>query len=427
MSRYPTFSALIAAAVPANALAQLAAPYLLADRTNDAISVVRDANGSGAIEELSEHATWFNAANGAGTLGPQNPTALATCYTCGAYGYTIMGDQLNRAVYVLRGDPYGLSAQGLGDSLVAADATNASGVSFAFPTGVAFDPQGRVHVVNAGNASGNDGIYRLVDLNGDGDFQDAGEITDYVTTGAFGAGNGPYSPQEIVFDSAGVGYLYNSSSGLHGIFRFEDLNANGRADDAGEFTPWFDSTNASGVAVSAGFALEPDRVRPRALYKLQIASGGVDQLIRAQDVNNDGDANDAGEAVIAWQTAETGFSGIDVYCTISGRVRVTDNTGKRVITLTDLDGDGLFNSAGERTDFYAGATLMGDIRQIAALPCHGDLDFDFSIGLGDLARLLSSYGSATGATYENGDLDGDGDIDLSDLAGLLAIFGQGCE
>lgn len=412
---------------PAAALAQLNARYLLADRTNDAIAVVRDADNSGTIDEPAEHAVWFDASNAAGTLGPMNPTSLATCYTCGGYGYTIVGDQLNRAVYVLRGDPYGGSAQGAGRSLVAADATNASGVSFAFPTGVAFDPAGRAHVVNAGNASGNDGIYRLVDMNGDGDFQDAGEIADYVTDGAFGAGNGPYSPQEIVFDDAGVGFLRNSSANLQGIFRFEDLDSSGRADDAGEFTPWLDATNASGVALSAGFALEPDRVRPRAFYTHQIASGGVDQLIRAQDVNDDGDANDAGEAAIVWETAESGFSAIDIYCTVTGRVRITDNSGKRVITLTDIDGDGLFTSAGEREDFYPAATLMGDIRQVAALPCNGDLDYSFVIDLPDLARLLSNFGTVGTAGYEHGDLTGDMNVDLDDLAEMLAIYGLPCE
>lgn len=421
----PLLTALVAVA-PITASAQLAAPYLLADRTNDALAVVQDRSGDGIIDEPAEVGAWFDALNSAGTLGPMNPTALATCYTCGEYGYTIMGDQGNRVLYVLRGDPSSLSAQGAAASLVAADAANASGVSFAFPTGVAFDPQGRAYVVNAGNSFGSDGIYRLTDLNGDGDFEDAGEISDYVTSGAFGAGNGPYSPQEIVIDSAGIGYLHNSSSGLFGIFRFEDIDGNARADDPGEFTPWFDASNSSGLTLSAGFALEPDRARAGALYFLQIASGGNDQLIRAQDLNGDGDANDADEAEIVWQTAESGLSAIDAYSTVTGRVLVTDNSGKRVIILADLDGDGLFASPGERTDFYSGVTLLGDIRQIAALPCNGDLDFDFSIGLGDLARLLSSFGTAS-ASYENGDLDGDGDIDLTDLAAMLSVFGRICE
>ena len=38
----------------------------------------------------------------------------------------------------------------------------------------------------SGNASGNDGIYRLTDLNNDGDAMDAGEITPYVTDGPSG-------------------------------------------------------------------------------------------------------------------------------------------------------------------------------------------------------------------------------------------------
>ncbi|MBI5866486.1 MAG: hypothetical protein HZB38_18610 [Planctomycetes bacterium] len=58
--------------------------------------------------------------------------------------------------------------------------------------------------------------------------------------------------------------------------------------------------------------------------------------------------------------------------------------------------------------------------------CPGDLDGDLAIGLQDLANLLSNFGAATGAMYEDGDLDGDGDVDLQDLANLLATFGTTC-
>ena len=56
----------------------------------------------------------------------------------------------------------------------------------------------------------------------------------------------------------------------------------------------------------------------------------------------------------------------------------------------------------------------------------GDLDLDGSVGLPDLAQLLSNYGTSSGATYEDGDLDGDGDVDLVDLGALLADYGITC-
>jgi len=62
---------------------------------------------------------------------------------------------------------------------------------------------------------------------------------------------------------------------------------------------------------------------------------------------------------------------------------------------------------------------------LGLLPCPADLDGNGSIGLGDLAVLLSNYGS-TSANPEDGDLDGDGDVDIQDLGALLAVYGTMC-
>jgi hypothetical protein len=58
--------------------------------------------------------------------------------------------------------------------------------------------------------------------------------------------------------------------------------------------------------------------------------------------------------------------------------------------------------------------------------CLGDLNGDRTVGLADLAILLSNYGTANGASYYQGDLDFDGDVDLTDLAILLANYGTIC-
>ncbi|MFO0840405.1 MAG: hypothetical protein U1D55_18005 [Phycisphaerae bacterium] len=410
-------SRIIAFALLLSPLSLAQTRFLVADRTNDGLYFARDLNSNVHIDEPGEISLWFNGANAAGTLGPQNPTALGIRRD----GLCIMGDQLNRCVYRLQDLNDDGDAQDAGESLVAADATNASLVSFAFPTGVAFDASGDIYVVNAGTTSGSDAIYRLVDLNSDGDFQDAGEITEYVGVGAFGPGNGPYSPQEILF-VGDVGYLRNSSANLFGIYRFVDLNNNGRADDPGEFTLWFDGTNASGVAYSSGFAIDVDPIRPRAIYALALATGGIDQLIRAQDLNNDGDAQDAGEAALIWSTAESGFTSVDVLGMASGQVLVTDNSGKRVIVLTDLDHDGLFTSAGERADYFTNTSLlMGDLRQISTMPCLGDLTSDQHVDEADLGVLLGAWMSSAA-----GDLDGDGDTDEADLGIILGNWLRVC-
>lgn len=58
--------------------------------------------------------------------------------------------------------------------------------------------------------------------------------------------------------------------------------------------------------------------------------------------------------------------------------------------------------------------------------CYADLSGDGAVGLDDLTRVLSSFGTTAGATYEQGDLDRDGDVDLVDLTLLLSRFGVVC-
>lgn len=57
--------------------------------------------------------------------------------------------------------------------------------------------------------------------------------------------------------------------------------------------------------------------------------------------------------------------------------------------------------------------------------CPADLDGSGAVDLGDLAILLSNFGTS-GASAENGDLDGDTQVTLTDLAMLLSAFGTTC-
>jgi hypothetical protein len=73
---------------------------------------------------------------------------------------------------------------------------------------------------------------------------------------------------------------------------------------------------------------------------------------------------------------------------------------------------------------YLPSEIRGAMRIEVACPnpgCSADFNGDCSIGLSDLAILLSAFGASAG-----GDLDGDGDTDLSDLAALLSEYGDDC-
>jgi hypothetical protein len=404
--------------------------FLIADRTSDALHALWDVNGNGMIDEPAEVSFFFGAGNAAGTLGLQNPTALGIRPD----GLVAVGDQVNRNLTLLRDLNRDGDALDVGESWVAADASNASGAVLSFPACAAFDLAGALYVVNAGSTLGADGMYRFQDLTFDGDYQDIGEITVFIGEPVFGPGNGPYSPQEVVFlptQGQVSGYLRNSSAGLHGVFRFADLNADGRADGAGEFAAFFDAANQSGVTLSAGFAVELDAARPGAVYMHQVATGSADQIYRVIDGNSDGDANDAGEAVLVFSTVESGFTSVDILSKTDGRVLMTDNSGKRVIALTDLDNDGLFTGAGERADFFANSMLLaGDVRQIAALAvvCQGNCDESTAapvLNVADFTCFLQRY--AAGDLYANCDSSTQTPVlNVADFTCFLERYAAGC-
>lgn len=59
-----------------------------------------------------------------------------------------------------------------------------------------------------------------------------------------------------------------------------------------------------------------------------------------------------------------------------------------------------------------------------------DINGSCTVDLGDLAILLSNFGTLSGATFADGDIEPpagpDGDVDLGDLSLMLANFGQDC-
>ena len=386
---------------------------LFADRDANRLWRLTDVNGDGVYQYPAEVFMWFDGTNEAGTQGIENINTFAMR---SSDGFVLGGDQVFSNVFAfidLNGDGDAMDA---GESWVAEAAPNASSINIAFPTGAFFDSEGRAFVVNAGNGFGADAIYELLDVDADGRYNSAGEILPFCTTGAFGATpNGPFSPQEALITEAGDGFLRNSGS-LNGVYTFSDVNTNGRGDDAGEFKVWWNSAT-SGVTPSAGFALERDAARPGSLYTLQIATGGIDQLVRLTDVNGDGDANDAGEAVLAHVNNATGFSAIDIVSLPDGDVLMTDNSGKRIVRLHDANGDNVF-SAAESSVVFESAGGITEVRALMIIPspsptpCPADFNQDGGVDGGDIEAFFSEWeaGNAAADVNRDGGVDG-GDIE----------------
>ncbi|HYE61424.1 MAG TPA: hypothetical protein VD997_05470 [Phycisphaerales bacterium] len=399
---------------------------LLADRGTNKIWRLTDVNNNGSIE-TEEIFLWYDETNASGTGLPDSINALFAAPD----GTIIGGDTAVRAYYWFKD----LNADGdvldAGESRLLSDVSNASGASTAAPSGGSFMPSGDVLVVNSSNASGCDAVYRCRDVNADGNWQGPGEMSAWVADSpvAFVSCGGPFSPQEIVVDGAGVGYLRNSSSGLFGVYRIEDLNGNGRADDdTMEFRRWYTGTNA-------GLILEKDQARPGSLYYTNLASGGVDQILRLADTSADGDADDAGEAVMVFSTGEANFGISDVLSLPNGDLLLSDNTGKRIVHLHDVDNDGLFSTPGERANLLvATGTGIDDLRQMALLPSTpvcgtADYNGDGDIGTDqDIEAFFACLGGTCCASCFPGgsDFNADGDAGTDqDIESFFRVLGGG--
>ena len=155
------------------------------------------------------------------------------------------------------------------------------------------------------------------------------------------------------------------------VYRLRDLNRDGDANDAGEAAVWFDANNAEGLALVTpnGIAEGPDG----AIYitNAGVTSSPDDVVYRTEDLNGDGDANDAGEATV-WLDLQTiqlagggalGSAAVPFDIVFDGEVAyVNDLTGGSVVDIIhrieDLDGNGSI-SPDEVTSFITDAMNFG--------------------------------------------------------------------
>jgi hypothetical protein len=219
---------------------------------------------------------------------------------------------------------------------------------------------GDVHFVTD---SGTDRVLRCVDLPPfDGDLDDLNEVAVFYddVTGTIPLSNNA----GLVCEPGGAVYVSDSTEDI--LLRLADGNGNGDALDTGEAAIWFDGRvggNLSGVLMNSAntFVLHP---LEGAFYVASASTGtagSLDEILRLRDNDDDGDANDLGEATAYW-TAPTGGSVGDYIPTAvavgaDGRVHYVENgsTGvaqKGVYVLVDGNNDMDAQDAGERQPYF---------------------------------------------------------------------------
>ncbi len=290
---------------------------------------------------------------------------------------------------------------GDGDALDAGEKTVwADGLSF--PLGLVTDGPA-VYVASTGLPAGQNRIVRLEDVNGDGDALDAGESMTWADglTDPFG------------LDRAPDGSIYVTDLADDEVLCLLDLNGDGDALDAGEKTLF-----ATAIEGAAGMLIRDDG--------FYVAARKADRTHRIEDLNGDGDALDAAENTVhATPLADVN----DMVDAGGGCYYASSLTGAIVRIVCDTNGDGDAQDIGEILPF-AGGVLAGIANPKGMAPhCGGDFLLA-DPGDGDLLLVhdVNGDGDAFDAvevlTFADGflgpdlligaDADGDGLIDCAD-------------
>ena len=150
--------------------------------------------------------------------------------------------------------------------------------------------------------SGSDSIWRLSDLNLDGDYNDAGEVSAFYldTVGPF-----------ILTNNTGIavgpeGIVYVCDSTLNFVLALQDQDGDGTAHGPGESWIFFNGDplqNAGGIPMFSAQDLTVDATGVVWVASANNGSGGLDMVLRLEDLGGLPGANDAGEALVYWSAS----------------------------------------------------------------------------------------------------------------------------
>jgi Ca2+-binding RTX toxin-like protein len=321
---------------------------LLGDQTADKIFHLRDLNGDGDAADDGERISFFDAGNQSGLA---TPAANIFAIHQAADGTVYVGDGDSDSVYALKDPNNDGDANDAGEARVWFSAANADGHPLVTPNGVATGSDGAVYVVNAGVIAGpvDDVIYRTEDLNNDGDANDAGEAKVWLDLQTLNA-------KSSAFDLSFVGdiaYVTDTNGAdPDTIYRIEDLDHDGTI-EAGEAKIFISDTNPFGVPIDFAHAVQDGSVLT---WELTAGAGGVSHVYRLTDLNGSGDIDQASEVQEVWNSGKmpAGFEnsvGFAIAASANGDIAVTSNgtaaNQKNVMRLTDLNGDGDYLDTGE--------------------------------------------------------------------------------
>ena len=217
-----------------------------------------------------------------------------------------------------------------------------------------------VVVDNGASSTGTDDrLWAVEDVNNDGDFNDPGDVVVYYDENV--GGQTMSVTNGISVDSDGTIYTVDSNEDV--VLWLKDVNGDGDANDAGEVHVFYHSTtNAQGIVMASAQNVYADPASNVVwVANAGTTGGGVDAILRLEDLNADGDADDAGESLQYFTPAPGGATGdsipTSVIVGLDGKVYYLENGASGVLTrgvyrLDDLDASGVIDQPGEVTPYF---------------------------------------------------------------------------
>lgn len=207
---------------------------LVIDNLNNCVWRLADRNQDGDYHDQGEVTHFYQ--DGGGSL----PLTFPRTITTAPDGTAIVYDAASDTLLSMRDRNGDGDAQDPGEHLVFFDNSNASGVLLEAASGMAVDAEGRVFVAAQNLVLAVDAILLLEDQNGDGDANDAGEARQYCIIPGAGGSIADSRPSEILIGPDGnVYYVENGSLLAQGVYRLTDINMDGDCNDPGEVAPFW--------------------------------------------------------------------------------------------------------------------------------------------------------------------------------------------
>ncbi|MEM6577747.1 MAG: VPLPA-CTERM sorting domain-containing protein [Pseudomonadota bacterium] len=381
------FTALASASLLVSPAWSASLQFLVGDQDADKVLFAADLNDDGDTNDPGEVTSFFDETNASGLTAPAgNVFAIAQT----ADGAVFLGEGDTDTVYRVKDLNGNNNANDADEAAVWFSAANAGGFALNTPNGVAVGPDGAIYIVDAdtgGNPTG-DVVYRTVDLNGDGDANDAGEAEIWFDINSFVPGIAPF---EIHFDGE-VGYIAVTGANPQ-IIRVEDTDGDGtiQADEA--------SSYVSGPAAPFTFGFDVDDNGD--IFAVDLI---FDQIFRHTDISGDGVIDPGTETSLVADIFAAGGGATFTLDEMMGEILVTSNgfnvspEEDAIFRLIDLNGDGDFLDPGETVTVLRLAdqgmfpirprsvAFYDSVLTAVPLPAGGVLLISGLFGLGWLAR-----------------------------------------